>query len=95
LKITFDLLALFSVVMVYPFQSTNFPGIVRWQVKPFNPGQRRRFDRQIDARFAVISYGRPPSFPVAARPICGTPTAAAYVSLPAGSPELHTGTKLG
>jgi hypothetical protein len=55
LKITIALLALFSFLMVYPFQSTNFPGIIRWQEKPLNPGQRHMFDRQIDARFAVIA----------------------------------------
>jgi len=69
-------------VTVYPFQSTNFPLIARQQVKAMNPGQRHMFDRQIDARFAVISYGRPPSVPVVAGPICGSPIAAAPASLP-------------
>jgi hypothetical protein len=54
-------LALFLVVMVCPFESTNFPVIVRWQVKPLNPGQRHNSDRQIDARIAVKRHGRPPS----------------------------------
>jgi hypothetical protein len=51
-------------------------------VKPLNPGQRHMFDRQTDGRFAVKAHGRPPSVPVTASPICGTPTLDAPVSLP-------------
>jgi hypothetical protein len=94
LYITFSPFPLPSAVPVDPLQSTYVSGNGRWQVKPFNPGQRQLHGRQIDTTFTVIANGRQTPGPIASRPIPDNPMAAAPVSQPPVSPDIPAATPL-